>query len=283
MKALVISGGGNKGAFAGGIAEYLLHDKMRNYDLFLGTSTGSLLISHLAIGKVEKIKQVFTNVTQSTIFSSSPFILINEESGLTRTKINHFNIVRMFMRGKKTLGESENLRKMIRNSLSRSDFSLLRDSGKEVIATVANLTQHTVEYKSSKSYNYDEYCDWLWISANLVPYMSLVVKNGHEYADGGFGNFVPLKKAIEMGATEIDAIILRTDRRVVDHLPAKNVLDLFLKLFGFMINQIALDDIDLARMAGKSSKIKINFYFIPNELDRQSIDLQTQADDPMVG
>ena len=36
-KALVISGGGSKGAFAGGIAEYLLKEKNNTYDIFLGT------------------------------------------------------------------------------------------------------------------------------------------------------------------------------------------------------------------------------------------------------
>lgn len=46
MKALVISGGGSKGAFAGGVAEYLMKDKGKTYDLFLGTSTGSLLVPH---------------------------------------------------------------------------------------------------------------------------------------------------------------------------------------------------------------------------------------------
>ena len=39
MRALVISGGGSKGAFAGGIAQYLMEEEKRCYDLFLGTST----------------------------------------------------------------------------------------------------------------------------------------------------------------------------------------------------------------------------------------------------
>ena len=60
MRALVISGGGSKGAFAGGIAQYLLEEENQTYDLFLGTSTGSLLISHLALAKVEEIKYAFT-------------------------------------------------------------------------------------------------------------------------------------------------------------------------------------------------------------------------------
>ena len=55
-KALVISGGGSKGAFAGGVAEYLLKEKKKNYNIFLGTSTGSLMVSHLALGKIDMNK-----------------------------------------------------------------------------------------------------------------------------------------------------------------------------------------------------------------------------------
>jgi NTE family protein len=53
MKALVISGGGSKGAFAGGVAQYLLEKEADKYDIFIGTSTGSLLISHLALNKIQ--------------------------------------------------------------------------------------------------------------------------------------------------------------------------------------------------------------------------------------
>ena len=59
MKALVISGGGSKGAFAGGVAEYLINEKGNNYDIFVGTSVGSLLISHLALQKVAELKTIF--------------------------------------------------------------------------------------------------------------------------------------------------------------------------------------------------------------------------------
>lgn len=35
MRALVISGGGSKGAFAGGVAQYLMEREKRKYDMFL--------------------------------------------------------------------------------------------------------------------------------------------------------------------------------------------------------------------------------------------------------
>ena len=58
MKALVISGGGSKGAFAGGIAQYLIEEKKKDYDLFVGTSTGSLMLTHLSLGKLDELKEI---------------------------------------------------------------------------------------------------------------------------------------------------------------------------------------------------------------------------------
>ena len=266
MRALVISGGGNKGAFAGGIAEYLIRELKHNYDLFLGTSTGSLLLPLLSVGKLDEIKKVFTTVTQDDIFSSNPFKYHKDKNGTYKTRINHLNIVRMFMKNKKTLGESESLRQLIRRSFTLADFTQLNKSNKKVVVTVANFSRNYIEYKHSDKCHYLDFCDWVWTSSNLVPFMSLVNKNGCDYADGGFGIFIPIKKAIELGALEIDAIVLRTQERSSNIISTKNVLELFLNSFSFMINQIAIDNIDVANCAGKDKKIKINYYYIPNEM-----------------
>ena len=37
--ALVISGGGSKGAFAGGVAQYLIENDKQEYDIFMVTYT----------------------------------------------------------------------------------------------------------------------------------------------------------------------------------------------------------------------------------------------------
>ena len=69
MRALVISGGGSKGAYAGGVAQYLMQKQGKKYDLFLGTSTGSLLIPQLALGNIDRVRDIYTNVNQNSIFS----------------------------------------------------------------------------------------------------------------------------------------------------------------------------------------------------------------------
>ncbi|MCH9661846.1 MAG: patatin-like phospholipase family protein, partial [Bacteroidetes bacterium] len=211
MKALVISGGGSKGAFAGGVAQYLKEEMGREYDLYIGTSTGSLLISHLAHNKIQKIKDVYTSVNQHSIFSICPFTIKKGKWGEQQISINHLKVLFNFFKGAKTFGESKNLRKLIRKTLTQEEFEQLKKSDKDIVITVSNLTVMEVEYKSIKDTTYDEFCDWIWISCNYIPFMSLVKKGGCEYADGGFGSIVPIKEAIDRGATEIDVIVLETE------------------------------------------------------------------------
>jgi predicted patatin/cPLA2 family phospholipase len=56
MRALVISGGGARG-IRWRCRTISFRKKKNEYDIFIGTSTGSLLIPHLALNKTEKIKR----------------------------------------------------------------------------------------------------------------------------------------------------------------------------------------------------------------------------------
>ena len=173
MKALVISGGGSKGAFAGGVAQYLIEELNRDYHLYIGTSTGSLLASHLALHKIEKIKEVYTSVTNESIFDVCPF-LVKQRHGSQNIAINHLSVLFNLLRGSKTFGESHNLRKLIKDTLTEDEFLFLKQSYKDVVVTVSNLSLNQVEYKSLKAFEYEEFIDWIWISCNYTPFMTLV-------------------------------------------------------------------------------------------------------------
>jgi NTE family protein len=175
MNALVISGGGSKGAFAGSVAQYLIQELKRDYQLFLGTSTGSLLVSHLALNEIDKIKSVYTNVNNNSIFNVCPFT-IKEKHGTENIAINHLNVVLNFLKGSKTFGESYNLKKLIQKTLTEDEFSCLKNASKDIIVTVSNLSLNQVEYKCLRDFDYEEFVDWIWISCNYTPFMTLVKK-----------------------------------------------------------------------------------------------------------
>lgn len=270
MKALVISGGGSKGAFAGGVAQYLIEELHRDYELFLGTSTGSLLVNHLALREVEKIKNVYTSVNNDSIFSTCPFT-VKEKHGTQNIGINHLNVLRNFIKGSKTFGESHNLRKLIFETFTQQEFQRLKDSDMETIVTVSNLSMNEVEYKSVNDYDYEDFCEWIWISCNYTPFMTLVRKNGCEYADGGLGSMVPIEEAIRRGATEVDAIILQTEITQFNRMPSKNAFSLLTNMFSFMVDRIENQNIKIGKFVASHQDAIINFYYTPTILTTNSL------------
>ena len=270
MRALVISGGGSKGAFAGGVAQYLIENKKHKYDLFIGTSTGSLLVSHLALNRVDKIKQIYTNVNQDSIFDSCPFV-IKKKRGIETIGINHFVVLLNLLRGSKTFGTSNNLRALIKNSISKIEFDILKQSALDVVVTVSNLSLNHVEYKSIKDFDYDAFCEWIWMSCNYTPFMSLAKKGGCEYADGGLGSMVPIEEAIKRGATVVDAVILQTEVTQLNRMPSLNAFSLLTNMFAFMLDRIESQNIRIGKFVASNHDAIINFYYTPTILTTNSL------------
>ena len=270
MRALVISGGGSKGAFAGGVAEYLIDEKNNKYDLFLGTSTGSLMVSHLALGKLYELKAIYTTINQRKIFSNNPFV-VKTVDGEKVVSINHLNTIWNFINGRRTFGESKNLRKLIRKYITESYFNKIKASEKDVVVTVSNLTNNVVEYKSIRDCTYLDFCDWVWASCNYVPFMSLLRKEGCEYADGGFGALVPIREAIIRGATEIDVIILETEVSQLNRMPSKNPFSLITNVVEFMMDQVERHNVTIGKLQAAHDNVKLNLYYTPTVLTTNSL------------
>ncbi|GGX31305.1 patatin-like phospholipase family protein [Aquimarina muelleri] len=270
MRALVISGGGSKGAFAGGVAQYLIQDLDRKYDLFLGTSTGSLLVSHLALSKIEEIKSFYTSVNQNSIFKNCPFT-IKKKRGYTNININHFNVLRNLIKGNKSFGDSSNLRELIENAISESFFKELQSSDKDVIITVTNLSANEVEYKSIKECLYKDFLDWIWISCNYPPFMSLVRKNNCDYVDGGLGSMVPIEEAIRRGATELDVIVLETEVNYLNRMPTKNPFSLITNMVDFMMDRIEHQNIRIGKFKALQENVALDLYYTPTVLTTNSL------------
>jgi len=270
MRALVISGGGSKGAFAGGVAQYLMQDLGREYDMFLGTSTGSLLIPHLSLNKIDKVYDLFTNVTQRDIFSVSPFVQ-RKKGDREFVSIDFINSLWQFIRMKRTFGESKHLKRNIRRNFTEEEFHEIRATKEDVVVTVSNLSKNRVEYKSINECTYEEFCNWIWISCNYIPFMSLATVDGFEYADGGLACVVPIREAILRGATEVDAIVLEAESMENKKVLGKNPFSLMLSLFGHLLDQVERNDITIGKLAAKNKNVNLNIYYTPTTLTENSL------------
>jgi predicted patatin/cPLA2 family phospholipase len=199
------------------------------------------------------------------IFDVNPFV-VRHKDGLDTVSINHFHVIMQFLRGRRTFGESHRLRKYIRDNFTLSEFNTLKASPTTIVVTVTNLSKNEVEYKCIRDFDYDEFCDWIWISCNYIPFMSLVNKNECDYGDGGFSSLVPIREAINRGAKEIDVVILETETEITKRTIGKNPFSLMVDLFQTLLIQVEKHDITIGKLAAKNKDAKLNLYYTPIKL-----------------
>lgn len=269
MKSLVISGGGSKGSYAGGIVEYL-KEKGKDWDFYAGTSTGAFITPMVALNQISELKKAYTSITPEKIFKLNPFRIKSVNNGEFKFGINHLAIAKNLIYNKsKSLGDSTNLRKTIEEFLTEDSYNILRKSNKEVIVSVTNLTTELVEFKSINSETYSDFLDWMWASGSATPFMSLVEKNGYDYADGGILRFMPLLEAIQSGATEIDAIVLMEEFNNVRVEKIRNVLHLISKMIKLLLLSRKQEDSNLFKLhrsIDDDREIKLNIYYTPRKM-----------------
>ena len=160
---------------------------------------------------------------------------------------------------------------MYASQLTEETFQQLKSSNKDIVVTVANITTNKLEYKSLRDCEYQDFVDWVWISCNFIPFMSLVVKNKFEYADGGLGCIVPITEAIRRGAKVIDAIVLDTEVPHYNRLHARNPFDNLGHIFDFMGDRIKDQNIQVAKLRAKEENVALNMFYTPRVLTTNSL------------
>jgi predicted patatin/cPLA2 family phospholipase len=136
------------------------------------------------------------------------------------------------------------LRKLIKKSISLEELKPLKIKIKVFTLSILPTTKWNT---SIPPCNYNDFCDWIWASCNYTPFMSLLSKNGCQYADGGFGDLNPILCAIENGACEIDVIILEEENRVRNNLIIKNQFSLLFRILRFMNIQNGSKDLIIGK------------------------------------
>ncbi len=291
MKALVISGGGSKGAFAGGVVEYLTTKEKKDYDIYISSSTGTLVQLITATGDIAKLKEGYTNVTNKDIWRNNPFKVTDNHKGQVKVKLNWWAVMKNLLpswsliikdcfpwvklhkqRGGISFGDSSNLLGLIKRFMSRKEYLRVKEEiEKELIVFVVNATTKNVEYKSSVNWGYDDFCEWTQASCSAYPFMSPVLKNDFQYIDGGILETVPIQEAIKRGATDIDVIILNeeTPEEKVEYM--RNLLHGILTEVDMIHTELAKNDIQIGKLKTKDEDILINLYYTPRRLTNNSL------------
>ncbi|MGI8951351.1 MAG: patatin-like phospholipase family protein [Chitinophagaceae bacterium] len=209
-RALVISGGGSKGAFAVGVLKELttLYPDL-DFDIYVGTSAGSLVVTLASLHQYDLLAQIYTTIKTQDILATFNIVdRLNEDSVYNVTPA--WNLINTYYPDQK--------------------YTQLQQSEKKVFLTTTclqnmQLTVFTNDAQSIKPTNYtvtqiinaDHYRKALLASACEPVFMPPIKVNLHvpgnpnpnfQFVDGGVTKYAGVQMAIDAGATEIFVILL---------------------------------------------------------------------------
>lgn len=250
-RALVLSGGGSKGAYSVGVIKALL-EAGRQYDVVAGVSVGALIGANIAMFSPEEqasgyanLERVWTEEVKSnkSIYKNwAPWILTYLWS---------------FWKG--GIYSMRPLRDIL---VKEVDFDALKNSGVEFEVGVVSL--QTGQYRSvnvtSNKQNHKLAVDWIWASCVFPVLFTSVEINGEQWVDGGVRNVIPLKDVLKYpDIKEID-IVLTTPRD--GFIPQKSdlyksALDVGLRSAELLSDEIYKNDLE---MICQNHGIKLNIY-----------------------
>jgi len=233
------------------------------YDSVIGTSTGSLMGPFILAGEFDKLTEAYTSVTQKDIFNVNPF----KTDGNIKALAAAWRIIT----GQKTLGETLPLKDLVEKFFTVDLYNQLINNNKTYGATVVSLTTAESEVKLLKDNSYNDIVDWIWASANVPLFMSVLKKNNELWADGGLKDFASISYVLEQKlADEID-VILHTTTETTDKnfRTVTSVVGLILRVIDIFVTDVIQNDIENAKLRVKLDKeVKINFYYMnPSQVD----------------
>ena len=239
--ALVVSGGGSKGAFAVGVIRQLAMEfPDTSFDILVGTSTGSLIVPLVALDELDLLEQLYTTVNTSDI-------ILEGNVGVRLLSEN-------------SLYDAKPLANLIKANLNDARCQQLLDSTKELyLATTCLQTERAVyfstesppmvgDYDVVKLNSPDELRRAIMASACQPVFMPPIeVKKGslplRQYVDGGVREYAGIQLAIDAGAEEIFAVLLSTGKDTTIEVPFGDAFAILKQTMDIFISDVGSNDI----------------------------------------
>jgi predicted acylesterase/phospholipase RssA len=243
-KALVISGGGSKGAFAVGAVNYLVTEKHLDFDIITGTSTGALIAPMVVANNILNLVSTYSTVKTENIITPNPLVdaFVNGDSIYSVQPL--INIIRELLDDTKAnqIIHSQKQMFLATGCLQTTDLTYFQTGPTGITHDSAELIQIRTPEELRRA---------MLASADqpvLMPPVE-VIKGSQpirQYVDGGTRAVVPTEIAIVNGATELYVIALSAENKVPINDQFNNILKILLGTIGLFTTQITEDDVKIA-------------------------------------
>lgn len=220
MRAVVLSGGGGKGAYQIGVWKALRKLKY-DYDIVTGTSIGAINGLMMVQKRFYAAYFLWRNVNSKKMI------------GENLEEAEYIEYVKKFV---KTGGVSTiEVEKFVNKLYNKKKF---RNSKINYGIVTYNFSKLKPCIKTKDELSDEEICKYIVASATCFPAFKMTDINGEKYIDGGYYDNLPINLAIDMGATEIIAVDLeaiglkrkiKDDNINVTHIKPNNKIASFLE------------------------------------------------------
>lgn len=193
MLAIVLSGGGAKGAYQAGVWKALKQLKIK-YDIVTGTSIGAINGMMMAQKSYYRCMKLWKNISFEQLYDDFKY---------TENKKEIFkNYVDKVINGGI---DTSKIEKLINNNYKSNK---LYNSGISYGVTSFNLSNRKVFYATNKNTRPGMLKKYILASATCFPVFKPTKIGIDTYIDGSYSDYIPINLAIEMGADEIIAVDL---------------------------------------------------------------------------
>jgi len=201
-KALVLAGGGSKGAYHIGVL-MALKECEEKIDIITGTSIGALIGCMAAQGETDRVIDLWQKITISDVIEEGFSMGSVEEMFEDRQQVMRF--IKETWKEKRV--NIDPLKRLIHESL---DYERLQESPVDFGLVAWNVTHNCPEMIEKKAMTKENAENWLLASASCFPAFPVCSFDGCEYIDGGYADNCPVELAINMGADELIVVDLNT-------------------------------------------------------------------------
>lgn len=259
-RALVLSGGGSKGAFQVGVLNRWIKEEGRRYDIICGISVGALNGAFLA--QFEQRRQ--------------PAAVIDLEDlwlGLNNKDVwkKHF-LGEAASLWKPSVYDSSPLRKLVENRL---DVSKVRASGIEYRAVAVSWGTGKLYVASQGD---SEIVDWVLASSSYPCFLEPVRIGGDLWSDGGVREVTPLGEAIRAGAVKIDVVMCSNPEFSSEwRTTGRNVIHYVLRTIDLMSEEIMRKDLKVCGLKNELARPGSGYANVKVELVQPSVDLVSNS------
>ncbi len=239
MNALVISGGGSRGAFAVGAIE-VLREAGIGFELVAGTSTGALIGPLVITDEIQLLRSIYTSVRTEDVIRQRHVLEILLEDAIY---------------------DSGPLWRLINSFITPARYAELIAAQAELFLTTVNLQSGELVYWNQHGggpaggpLSRRTLMRAMLASASMPVLMPPVriYPDGDQHVDGGVREIAPLSVAIAHGATDLYAIVLspiehgRTDETYIF------LIETLVRTINLFTREVTFNDVQRAQLYNRA-------------------------------